>query len=221
MDSLPEDEYEDIVNAVLTFDSDKVNEATRKALARGDDPVKIIDDGLAKALRIVGKKFEDGEFFLMHLVAAAEPVQKAIREILEPEIAKMKGHRKSLGKVVLGTVAGDIHDIGKNIVGAMLFAAGFEVFDVGKDVPTEQFVAKAKEVDANIVGASALLSTTLPIQRDILEATAAAGMRSKVKLMFGGAPVTEDWVKKIGADGYAEDAVQAVKVAKTLVGIAV
>jgi dimethylamine corrinoid protein len=121
---------------------------------------------------------------------------------------------------VLGTVAGDIHDIGKNIVGAMLFAAGFEVFDLGKDVPTEKFVAKAKEVEANIVGASALLSTTLPVQKDILEATVTAGMRSTVKLMFGGAPVTEDWVKKIGADGYAEDAVQAVKVAKTLVGIA-
>jgi corrinoid protein of di/trimethylamine methyltransferase len=216
---LPEDEYEDILNAVLTFDSEKVAEATKKALARGDDPVKIIDDGLAKALRIVGKKYEDGEFFLMHLVAAAEPVQRVITEILQPEIAKTKGHRKSFGKVVLGTVAGDIHDIGKNIVAAMLFAAGFEIFDVGRDVPTEQFVAKAKETDANIVGASALLSTTLPIQREIVEGCVAAGIRSKVKLIFGGAPVTEDWVKKIGADGYAEDAVQAVKVAKTLVGV--
>lgn len=218
--SLPQNEYEDIINAVLTFDPDKVAEATKKALARGDDPVKIIDNGLAEALRIVGKKFEDGELFLMHLVAAAEPVQKAITEILQPELAKRKEQRKSLGKVVLGTVAGDIHDIGKNIVAAMLFAAGFEVFDVGKDVPTEQFIAKAKETNANIVGASALLSTTLPIQKDILQATVAAGMRSNVKLIFGGAPVTEEWVKKIGADGYAEDAVQAVKVAKTLLGVA-
>jgi trimethylamine corrinoid protein len=216
---LPEDEYQDIVDAVLTFDPDKVADATRKALARGDDPVKIVDNGLTRALRIVGKKFEEGELFLMHLVAAAEPVQKVIAEILQPEIAKRKEQRKSLGKIVLGTVAGDIHDIGKNIVAAMLFAGGFEVFDVGKDVPTEQFIAKAKETDANIVGASALLSTTLPIQKDILDATVTAGMRNKVKLIFGGAPVTEDWVEKIGADGYAEDAVQAVKVAKTLVGL--
>ena len=216
---MPEDEYQDIVDAVLTFDPDKVADATRKALARGDDPVKIVDNGLTRALRIVGKKFEEGELFLMHLVAAAEPVQKVIAEILQPEIAKRKEQRKSLGKIVLGTVAGDIHDIGKNIVAAMLFAGGFEVFDVGKDVPTEQFIAKAKETDANIVGASALLSTTLPIQKDILDATVTAGMRNKVKLIFGGAPVTEDWVEKIGADGYAEDAVQAVKVAKTLVGL--
>src|SRR5208337_146386 len=159
---------EEIVNAVLSFDGDKVTEATKKALKQGQDPVKVVDE-LTKALRIVGEKFEEGEFFLMHLVAAAEPVQRVIKEILEPEMAKNKTYRKSLGKVVLGTVAGDIHDIGKNIVAAMLFAAGFEVYDIGKDIPAEQFVAKAKEVNANLVGASALLSTSLPTQREIVE----------------------------------------------------
>jgi corrinoid protein of di/trimethylamine methyltransferase len=206
---------EEIVNAVLTFDGDKVTEVTKKALKEGRDPVKIVDD-LTKALRIVGKKFEDGEFFLMHLVAAAEPVQRVIKEILEPEMLKKKEARKSLGKVVLGTVAGDIHDIGKNIVGAMLFAAGFEVYDVGKDIPPAQFVAKAKEVSANLVGASALLSTSLPMQREIVEGIVAAGLRDKVKLIFGGAPVTEEWVKEIGGDGYAENAIEAVNVAKRL-----
>lgn len=211
--------YEDIVNAVLSFDSDKVREATNKALSLGEDPVKIVEDGLMKALRIVGKKFEDGEFFLMHLVAAAEPVQRVIKEILEPEIVKRKAQRKTLGRIVLGTVAGDIHDIGKNIVGTMCFAAGFEIHDIGKDVPTEQFIAKAKEVEANILGASALLSTSLPMQMEIVNAVAAAGMRDKTKLMFGGAPVTEEWTREIGGDGYAEDAVEAVRVAKKLLGI--
>jgi len=211
--------YEDIVNAVLSFDSDKVTEATNKALSLGEDPVKIVEDGLMKALRIVGKRFQDGEFFLMHLVAAAEPVQRVIKEILEPEIVKRKAQRKTLGRIVLGTVAGDIHDIGKNIVGTMCFAAGFEIHDIGKDVPTEQFIAKAKEVEANILGASALLSTSLPMQREIVNAVAAAGMRDKTKLMFGGAPVTEEWTREIGGDGYAEDAVEAVRVAKKLLGI--
>ena len=210
---------EEIVNAVLSFDGDKVTEVTKKALKEGQDPVKIVDE-LTKALRIVGKKFEDGEFFLMHLVAAAEPVQRVIKDILEPEMMKKKEARKSLGKVVLGTVAGDIHDIGKNIVGAMLFAAGFEVYDIGKDIPPEQFVSKAKEVNANLVGASALLSTSLPMQREIVEGIVAAGLRDKVKLIFGGAPVTDEWVKEIGGDGYAENAMEAVNVAKKLLKVA-
>ena len=209
---------EEITNAVLSFDGDKVTEVTKKALKEGQDPVKVLDE-LTKALRIVGKKFEDGEFFLMHLVAAAEPVQRVIKDILEPEMLKRKESRKSLGKVVLGTVAGDIHDIGKNIVGAMLFAAGFEVFDIGKDIPPEQFVAKAKEVNATLVGASALLSTSLPMQREIVEGIVAAGLRDKVKLIFGGAPVTEEWVREIGGDGYAENAMEAVNVAKKLLKV--
>jgi len=211
--------YEDLVSAVLSFDPDRVAKVTKTALDLGEDPVKIIDQGLTKALRIVGKKFEDGEFFLMHLIAAAEPVQRVIKDMLEPEILRRKVQRKTLGKIVLGTVAGDIHDIGKNIVGAMWFAAGFEIYDLGKDAPTEQFVNKATEVNANIVGASALLSTSLPMQKEIVKATVTAGFRDRVKLMFGGAPVTEEWTKEIGGDGYAEDAVEAVKVAKRLLGI--
>ena len=209
---------DDILQAVLSFDADRVTEATKKALKEGQDPVKIVDQ-LTDALRVVGKKFEDGEFFLMHLVAAAEPVQRVIKEILEPEMLKTHSQRKSLGKVVLGTVAGDIHDIGKNIVAAMLFAAGFEVHDVGKDVPPEQFASKAKEVNANIVGASALLSTTLPMQREIVQKVTTIGLRDKTKLIFGGAPVTQEWVKEIGGDGYGESAIEAVNVAKKLLKI--
>ncbi len=210
---------DDVANAVQTFDGDKVMEAAKKALSAGIDPSLIIEQGIAKGLRIVGKKFEDGELFLMHLVAAAEPSQKAIKELLEPEIKKRKGERKSAGKVVLGTVAGDIHDIGKNIVGAMLIASGFDVHDLGKDVPAKDFVKKVREENASIVGASALLSTSLPVQAEIVKAFKAANMRDRVKLISGGAPCTQEWVKEIGGDGYAESAVEAVNVIKQLMGI--
>lgn len=211
--------HQDLIDAVLGFDQDKLTELVRRALDHGQDPNKIIEDGLIPALRIVGKKFEDGEFFLVDLIAAAEPVQKVVKELLEPELSKKQDTRKSYGKFVLGTVAGDIHDIGKNIVGAMLFAGGFEVWDLGKDVPTEKFLAKAKEVHANIVGASALLSTSLPAQREIVQAFTASGSRGNVKLVFGGAPATEQWVREIGGDGYAEDAAEAVKLTRRLLGL--
>ena len=211
--------YEELANSVLSFDADKVAQTSRKALEAKLDPVEIIENGLAKGLKIVGKKFEDGELFLMHLVAAAEAVKKALSEVLEPELAKSKAERKTLGKVVIGTVAGDIHDIGKNIVAAMMFAAGFEIHDLGKDVPVDEFVNRTKETKANIVAASALLSTTLPVQHEIVKALVAQGMRDKVKIMVGGAPVTEEWTREIGGDGYAENAVEAVKVAKKLLKI--
>jgi len=209
---------DDLVNAIQTFDPDKVMEATNNAVKAGIDPLKIIEDGLTKGLRIVGKKFEDGELFLMHLVAAAEASKKALNELLEPKIAQSKGQRKSLGRVVIGTVAGDIHDIGKNIVASMLFAAGFEVHDIGKDIPVDQFMNKTKEVNANIVASSALLSTTMPMQREIVKSLAAVGLRNNVKVLVGGAPVTQNWANEIGADGFAENAIEAVNVIKKLVG---
>ena len=211
--------FDELAESVLKFDPDIVLKETKRALDKGIDPIEIIERGLAKGLKTVGKKFENGELFLMHLVAAAEAAQKAMKELLEPEITKRKQERKPIGVVVVGTVAGDIHDIGKNIVAAFLFAAGFDVHDVGIDVPAEKFVEKAREVNADVVGASALLSTTLPQQREIVEAANAAGLRDKVKLIFGGAPVTEEWVKEIGGDGYAETAVAAVKLVKKLLDI--
>jgi len=214
-----EAKLEELVDAILTFDSDKVMDATNKAVNAGFDPLKIIEDGLTKGLRVVGKKFEDGELFLMHLVAAAEASKKALNELLEPRIVKAKAERKSLGKIVIGTVAGDIHDIGRNIVASMLFAAGFEVHDLGKDVPVSEFIRKEKEVKANIVASSALLSTTLPVQHEIVKALVAEGLRDKVKVIVGGALVTEEWVKEIGADGFGENAVEAVNVTKKVLNI--
>lgn len=210
--------YQELSNSVLSFDADVVVQASKKALESGLGPTDIIADGLGKGLETVGRKFEEGEFFLMHLMAAADAVKKAMSEVLEPELVRTKSKTKSLGKVVMGTVAGDIHDIGKNIVAAMAIAGGFEVHDLGKDVPVEEFLKKAKEVDADIVGASALLSTTLPVQLDIVRAIDAEGLRGRVKVLVGGAPVTEEWVREIGADSYAENAAEAVKVAKRLLG---
>ena len=211
--------YEELADSVLSFDADIVIQASKKALKAKLNPTDIIANGLGKGLETVGKKFENGEFFLMHLMAAADAVKKALSEVLEPELIKYKAEMKTLGKVVIGTVAGDIHDIGKNIVATMLFAGGFEVHDLGKDVPVEEFMKKAKEVKANIIGASSLLSTTLPVQHEIVKAFDAEGLRDKVKVMVGGAPVTEEWVREIGADGYAENALEAVKVARKLLDI--
>jgi len=206
-----------LANSVLTFDPDKVVEVSKKALEARLHPTDIIENGLAKGLQTVGKKFESGEFYLMELVAAAEATKKALSEVLEPELAKQKGERKSLGKIVIGTVAGDIHDIGKTIVAAMLFAAGFQVYDLGKDVPTEEFVRKGKEARAEMIASSALLTTTLPMQHEILRTLAAQGMRDSVKVIVGGAPATKEWATEIGADGYGENATEAVRLAQRLI----
>lgn len=211
--------YSELVNAVLSFDSDKVLETTRKALDLGLGPGDIIENGLGKGLKIVGEKFEKCEIWLMHLVAAAEAAQRAIVELLEPEILKRKEVRKSLGKVVIGTVAGDIHDIGKNIIRALLTAAGFEVHDLGKDIPVKDFINKVKETDANILATSALLTSTAPVQKDIVDALKKEGLRKKIKVMVGGAAVSAEWAEEIGADGYAPNAAAAVELAKRLMEI--
>lgn len=216
---LPEEVFDELKSAITNFDVDKVVEAAKKSVSLDIDPLEAIERGLSSGLREVGERFEDGELFLIHIVAAAEAAQKAMKEVFEPQLLKQKKTRKSLGKVVIGTVKGDIHDIGKTIVASMLSASGFDVYDIGKDVPSEEFVERAKEMDANIVAASALLSTALPVQREIVEALRKAGMREKVKVMVGGGPVTQEWAEEIGADGYGSNAVEAVKVAKRLLMI--
>jgi len=213
-----EDALEQISNAVQTYDEAAIFSAVKAALSMSIDPGAIIEKGIAKGLRIVGEKFERGEGFLVDLISAAEPAQKAVREILEPEFKKTKGI-KTLGQVVIGTVHGDIHNIGKNIVSSMLFAAGFQVLDLGEDVPAEKFASTASEAKAGIVGASALLTTTIECQKEIIESLKASGVRDKVKTMFGGAPCTPEWVRQIGGDAYAINAMEAVKVARQLLNV--
>lgn len=203
---------------LLTFDADKFVETVKKSVEQGHDPIEVVN-ALTEVLKEIGKKFENGEIFLVHLVAAGEAARRATAEVLEPLIKKSSRKREVLGKIVIGTVAGDIHDIGKNIVSMMLFTAGFEVYDLGKDIPAEEFVEKTRDYDADIVALSALLTTTLPAQRDIIEALKKAGLRKKVKVLVGGAPATAKWAEKVGADGYGEDAIEAVKAAKKLLGV--
>jgi trimethylamine corrinoid protein len=174
------------------------------------------ENGIAKGLRRVGERFERGEAFLTDLVGAAAAAKEALDSILRPAMAKARTTQRSLGKVVLGTVSGDIHDIGKNIVAAMLFASGFEVVDLGTDVSIDDFVSRSSEVGAKIVGTSALLSTTLPVQREIINEFVKRKIRDQHKLLVGGAPATEQWAKEIKADGYAPNAVDAVKLAKSV-----
>jgi len=203
---------------LLTFDADRFVETVKKTVEQGYSPIEVVN-ALTKVLQEIGKRFENGEIFLVHLVAAGDAARRATAEVLEPLIKKSTEKRQALGKVLIGTVAGDIHDIGKNIVAMMLFTAGFEVYDIGKDVPTEDFVKKTREYNANIVALSALLTTTLPVQREVIEALKKAGLRDKVKVLVGGAPATAKWAEETGADGYGEDAIEAVRVAKKLMGI--
>jgi corrinoid protein of di/trimethylamine methyltransferase len=203
---------------LLTFDADSFVETVKKSINQGHDPIEVVN-ALTEVLKEVGKKFESGEIFLVHLVAAGDAARRATVEVLEPLIKKSSGKRETFGKVLIGTVAGDIHDIGKNIVSMMLFTAGFEVFDIGKDVSTEDFVKKTREYNADIVALSALLTTTLPVQREVIDALKKAGLRQKVKVLVGGAPATAKWAEEAGADGYGEDAIEAVRIAKGLMGV--
>ena len=204
----------ELENGVKGLQQEVAVEAAKKAVAAGVSPVEAIENGLAKGIREVGEKFARKEMFVIELIYAASIMEEAIK-ILEPELKKSKEKRHVMAQVVLGTVAGDIHDVGKNLVRIMLEAGGFEVHDIGKDAPTDNFVAKAKEVDAGIVGASSLMTTTVDVQKEIVDALRSAGVKAPV--MVGGAAVSEEWAAEIGAT-YASDAGSAVEIAKSLLG---
>jgi dimethylamine corrinoid protein len=204
----------ELENGVKNLQQEAVIEATKKAIAAGVSPVDAIENGLAKGIRYVGEKFEKKEMFVVELIYAASIMEEAIK-VLEPEMKKSKEKRHAIAIVVLGTVAGDIHDIGKNLVRIMLEAGGFEVHDIGKDAPTETFVSKTKETAAGLVGASSLMTTTVESQKHVVDALRAAGIKAPV--MVGGAAVSEEWAKEIGAT-YSSDAGSAVNTAKSLLG---
>lgn len=207
-----------MANSVIEGEIERAAELARQALAEGLDPLLAIEEGYARGIREVGERFARGEYFLPHLAMGAEAM-KAGMAVLEPELARRQSERSTLGRVVIGTVAGDIHEIGKTLVGTMLAANGFTVTDLGVNVPTERFVEAVRERQAQIVGLSALLTTTMLAQREVIAALEAAGLRSAVKVMVGGAPVTQAWAEEIGADGFAEDAVGAVRKARELLGL--
>ncbi len=205
--------------SVIDGDAAGATGLAQQALDAGVDPLVAIDDGYVPGLRYVGDQFAAGEMFLPEMMLAARAMQQAVK-VLEPEMARRSTQRRVLGRVVIGTVQGDIHEIGKNLVAMMLQASGFEVHDLGVDVPVERFAEKAREVDADVVGVSALLTTTMTGQRAVVQALRDAGLHPRVRIMVGGAPVTRGWAEEIGADGYSEDAVGAVALARQLVGAA-
>ncbi len=209
--------YARITTSLIDGDPDLTATLTEQALSAGAAPLEIIEQALTPGMRTVGEKFSCGEVFIPNLIMAARGMKRAMEHI-EPELRRRQLSVRSAGVVVLGTVKGDIHEIGKSLVGIMLSASGFEVHDLGVDVPIESFVRTVETTHANLVGLSSLLTTTMGVQRKVIEALVSAGLRSSVRVMVGGAPVTDKWAKEIGADGYAEDAVGAVDLALRLSG---
>ena len=203
-----------IFQAVLEGDTDQALQGVEAALAAGIAPEIILKEGLITAMDEVGRLFEAGEYFVPEMLIAARTMQTSLG-LLKPGLA-ISGN-KSVGRVVIGTVKGDLHDIGKNLVSMMLEGGGFEIIDLGTDVAPEKFVAAVQAGGVDIIALSALLTTTMPNMKQTIEAITAVGARDKVKIMIGGAPVTEDYAKQIGADGFSPDASSAVRMAKTLI----
>jgi 5-methyltetrahydrofolate--homocysteine methyltransferase len=206
---------EEIKNAVIGGENTTVKEKVQAALDQGLNPEEILNNGMVEAMSEVGRAFERGKFFVPEMLLAARAMQSGLA-ILRPSLVKVDF--KATGKVAIATVKGDLHDIGKNLVSMMLEGAGFEIIDLGVDVAPEKFVAVVREDSPDIVAMSALLTTTMANMKVTIEALAGAGLRDQVKVMIGGAPVTEDYARQIGADGYSPNAARAVNVAKTLVG---
>jgi corrinoid protein of di/trimethylamine methyltransferase len=216
---MTEDLFQKMSQSILDGDSDAAVALAKLAIDTGVDPLEAITKGFVLGVNQVGENFSSGQAFLPELVMAGEAMKAAIAT-LEPEMTRRGTARQVYGKVVLATVEGDIHEIGKTLVGTMLSASGFQVYDLGVDVSSAKIIEKVKEVDADLVGLSALLTTTMVKQKEVIEELDKLGLRKKVKVMVGGAPVTRDWVQKIEADGYSEDAIGAVGLAKQLVGVA-
>lgn len=204
-----------LYEAVLHSNMDKAVTVTREALQEGMSPKALIDDYMTPAMEEVGRRFERQEAFVPELLMAGRAMKGAL-EVLKPA---MQGQASSyLGRVVIGTVKGDLHDIGKNLVASMLEGCGFEVINLGTDVSAERFVQTVRDNEVDILGMSALLTTTMSYMKEVIDALKSARLRDKVKVMVGGAPVTEQFARQIGADGYSENANTAVIMAKALLG---
>jgi len=212
---MTEEMYKRLAQAVIEGEPEDAEALAKEALEQGLDPLACITEGLTAGIQQVGILFASGEYYLPDLIIGADAMKVAL-DVLEPMLAGDQ-QRDVVGRIVLGTVEGDLHEIGKTLVGTMLTANGFLVTDIGVDKKPEEFIAAIKETDADIVGASALLTTTMLQQKKLVDLLEETGLREKVKVMIGGAPVTEAFAKEIGADGYAEDAISSVDLAFRLI----
>jgi 5-methyltetrahydrofolate--homocysteine methyltransferase len=201
--------------AILDGDAATARSVTQQALAAGIEPIRLVQESMVPAMGEVGRRFEIGDCFVPELLISARAMKAAL-ELLRPLLAA--GGVKMAGRVVIGTVQGDLHDIGKNLVSAMLEGGGFEVVDLGVNVPPEKFITAVRDKNANIVAMSALLTTTMPAMKTTIEALRRAGVRDQVKILVGGAPVTQRYAREIGADGFSETAAGAVAVARHALG---
>ena len=209
-------ELKQIADNLIKGKAPEVKELVQKAIGEGEDVQKVLNEGLVAGMDVVGKKFKANEFYVPEVLIAARAM-KAGMGILRPILADKD--IKGVGTVVLGTARGDLHDIGKNLVAMMLEGAGFEIIDLGVDVSPEKFIEAAKEKKADLVGVSALLTTTMPSMKDVVKVVRDSDLKDKVKVFIGGAPVTQSYADEIGADGYAPDAASAVDEAKQLLGL--
>ena len=205
---------DELAQAVETGKAKIVPQLVQEALDEGIDPMEILNKGMIDAMGVVGEKFKNNEIFVPEMLVAARAMKKGV-EVVKPHLGA--GNSAPIGKMIMGTVAGDLHDIGKNLVIMMIESAGFEVVDLGVDVPIEKFLEAAADPDVNIVGCSALLTTTMPSLRDTVAALNKAPNRSQFKIMVGGAPITQEFADEIGADCYTDDAAAAAEAAKKLV----
>jgi len=207
-------QFPELYEAILNGDAKAAIAHTKEAIAKGADPEAVVSEAMIPAMDEVGKRFECNEYFVPELMIAARAMKGAL-ELVRPLLVQ-KG-AKPLARVAVGTVKGDLHDIGKNLVASMLEGGGFEVIDLGTNVNPEQFVAAVKERNAKIIGLSALLTTTMPSMKGTIDALVKAGVREQVKVMIGGAPITQEYANEIGADGYGENARSAVTLARKLI----
>ncbi|MGZ8570929.1 MAG: cobalamin B12-binding domain-containing protein [Actinomycetota bacterium] len=211
------DDVEILKQGLITADMEPAVAAAQRLIDAGMDPKSVLEDAMAVAMFDLGEMWKRGEVFLPEVVASAE-VFRACNAIVEPALLAQRGEADGGHLVVLATVKGDLHDLGKNMVAAMLRTSGFEVLDLGKDVSADRIIEAIRERTPVIVGLSALLTTTVPYQQTVIERLGTEGLRDRVKVMVGGAPVTPEWAEKIGADGYANNAPEAVDIARKLVG---
>ena len=203
--------------ALMGFDAAKALSLVDQVAATKDSPLELLEKAFIPAINEIGEKFSTGEMFLPELIQAAE-VMKQVTGRVSAHLPPGQAGGQAKGRIVIGTVEGDVHDIGKTLVVTMLGVHGFEVHDLGRDIPTEQFIETAKDKQANLIGSSALLTTTMTKQKEIEEALKAAGLKGRIKTLVGGSPVTRRWAERIGADAYGENAHEAAVKAKELVG---